>query len=275
MKDLDFTKIARAVERKQGTSLEGLAREVVPIAEGWMIFDTPGSPVNKVCGIGLGRELPESELDRLVTFFTERGAEPKIELSPFTSPALLEALGQRGFMLREFENVLVRNLPEGEDLQALLPGGWPAGVSIDRVDPSNEAEVNEYIHVAFSGFLPEGMALPEGIVEFGRRCTRTRGYDLFVARAGGEVVGAGGCESGDGTTLLFGTSVKAAHRRRGIQQALIATRLQRARELGSWLAVITSRPGISTERNATRLGFGMAYSRAVLVKPGEGLVPSP
>ncbi len=275
MRGLEFTELARRIERKQGTSLEGLAREVVPVAEGWMIFDTPGSPVNKVCGIGLGRALTDAELDGLVTFYTERGAEPKVELSPFTSPVLLEGFGRRGFVLREFENVLVRELQEGEALRALLPGGWPAGVSIERVDPANEDLLREQIQVAFSGFFPEGVELPEGIVEFGRRCARTRGYDLFVARAGGEVVGAGGCESGEGVTLLFGTSVKAAHRGRGIQQALMAARLERGRELGSRLAVITSRPGIPTERNATRLGFGMAYSRAVLVKPGEGLVPSP
>lgn len=275
MKDLDFTGIARLVERKQGTSLEGLARDVVPVAEGWMIFDAPGSPVNKVCGIGLGRALTEAELERLGTFFSERGAEPKVELSSFTSPELLEALARRGFVLREFENVLIRELPEGEQLHSMLPGGWPEGVSIQRVEPANEAMVQEYIQVAFGGFFPEGMALPGEIVEFGRKCARTRGYDLFVARADGEAVGAGGCESGEGATLLFGTSVKASHRRRGIQQALMVARLERGRQLGSRLAVINSRPGIPTERNATRLGFNMAYSRAVLVKPGEGLVPSP
>jgi GNAT superfamily N-acetyltransferase len=275
MTGLDFTEIARLVERKQGTSLEGLAREVVPVAEGWMIFDAPGSPVNKICGIGLGRALTEAELDGLVTFFSERGSEPKVELSPFTPPALLEGLARRGFVLREFENVLVRELQAGGQPREMLPGGWPEGVSIERVEPTNEGQVHDYIQVAFGGFLPEGVEMPEALVEFGRKCARARGYDLFMARVGGEVVGAGGCESGEGVTLLFGTSVKASHRRRGIQQALMVARLERGQQLGSRLAVINSRPGIPTERNATRLGFGMAYSRAVLTKSGEGLVPSP
>ena len=60
MKNLDFTEIARLVECKQGTSLEALARVFTPLAEGWMIFDALGSPVNKICGIGLGRELSEA-----------------------------------------------------------------------------------------------------------------------------------------------------------------------------------------------------------------------
>jgi GNAT superfamily N-acetyltransferase len=69
--------------------------------------------------------------------------------------------------------------------------------------------------------------------------------------------------------------VKPAYRRRGIQQALIVARLERGRERGSRQAFIISGPGIPTERNATRLGFGMAYTRVVLVKRGEGLMPSP
>ena len=74
---------------------------------------------------------------------------------------------------------------------------------------------------------------------------------------------------------LFGASVRPAFRRRGIQQALIAARLDRARSLGAELASVTSHPGIPTERNAARFGFQLAYVRAVLVKRAPGLVPSP
>ena len=74
---------------------------------------------------------------------------------------------------------------------------------------------------------------------------------------------------------LFGASVLPAFRRRGIQQALISARLQTALSLGADLASITSHPGIPTERNAARLGFQLAYVRAVMVKRGPELVPSP
>ena len=100
-------------------------------------------------------------------------------------------------------------------------------------------------------------------------------HDSFLAWVGGEVAGAGGCGTRAGVTSLFGTSVLARFRRRGIQQALIAVRLERALALGSDLADITSHPGIPTERNAGRLGFRLAYVRPVLVKRGPGLVPSP
>ena len=55
----------------------------------------------------------------------------------------------------------------------------------------------------------------------------------------------------------------------------MAVRLERALELGSDLADITSHPGIPTERNAGRLGFQLAFVRPVLVKRAPGLVPSP
>ena len=100
-------------------------------------------------------------------------------------------------------------------------------------------------------------------------------YDSFVARLGGELVGAGGCASRAGLTALFGTSVRSDFRGRGVQQALIAQRLARAVERGSLGATLVSAPQGTTERNAVRLGFRLAYARAILVRPGPGLERSP
>jgi len=275
MNDLDFPGIARVVERKQATAAAELARESQPFAEGWLAFGGPGSYVNKACGFGLEGPLTDAALDGLVAFFVQRGVEPKVELSSFTPPALLAGLASRGFVLKEFENVLARPLPPSEEPRALLPQGWPSGVTVERVDPADEAALREYVTVSASGFLPEGEPVPDVFMEAGLKGGRSATYDSYVARVGREVVGAGGCESSGGSTALFGTSVKPAFRRRGVQQALIAARLERGRERGSRLAFIISGPGIPTERNAVRLGFSMAYTRVVLVKRGEGLVPSP
>lgn len=38
MNGMDFSEIARLVERKQATSLFGLSREHAPLAEGWIIL---------------------------------------------------------------------------------------------------------------------------------------------------------------------------------------------------------------------------------------------
>jgi GNAT superfamily N-acetyltransferase len=274
MDDWSFVDIARLVERKQAAAVAELARESRPLAEGWLAFAGPGAYVNKACGFGFDRPLTEPELDELVTFFTSRGVEPRVELSPFAPASLLEGLARRGFVLQRFGNVLARKIPPGDALRALLPHGWPAGLSIERVDPKDAAAVREYVEISESGFLAEGELLPQDFLEVGIKAVQRRSQDAFVARLGGEAVAAGGCESSEGATVLFGTTVKPAWRGRGIQQALIVARLERGRERGSRLAVIISGPGIPTERNAARLGFEMIYSRVTLVKHGEGLVPS-
>ncbi len=272
MNEWSFIDIARLVERKQAVAAAELARESRPLAEGWLACDGRGSYVNKACGFGLERPVSESELDELVTFFTSRGVEPRVELSPFISASLIEGLGRRGFVLQRFGNVLARKI---EATRLTLPLGWPQGVTVERIDPTDDATVREYVEVSESGFLAEGEPLPPEFMELGIKAVRRPVQDAYVARVGREIVGAGGCESSGGVTALFGTSVKPAWRGRGIQQALIVARLERGRERGSQLAVIISGPGIPTERNAARLGFQMAYSRVTLVKPGEGLMPSP
>jgi len=274
MDDWSFVDIARLVERKQAAAVAELSRESRPLAEGWLAFGGPGAYVNKACGFGFDRPISESALDGLVTFFTSRGVEPRVELSPFVPTSLLEGLARRGFVLQRFGNVLARKIPQGDDLRALLPHGWPAGLIIERVDPKDAAAVREYVETSESGFLAEGEPLPQEFLEVGLKSVQRPSQDAYLARMGGEVVAAGGCESSDGATVLFGTTVKPAWRGRGIQQALIVARLERGRERGSRLAVIISGPGIPTERNAARLGFEMIYSRVTLVKHGEGLVPS-
>jgi GNAT superfamily N-acetyltransferase len=274
MNDWNFIEIARLVERKQATAAAELAHERQPLAEGWLAFGGRGAYVNKACGFGLGRPVTESELDELVAFFSSRGAEPRVELSPFVPPSLLEGLARRGFVLQRFANVLARKLPEEEPLPALLPRGWPEGVTIQRVDPADDTTARGYVEVAESGFLPEGAPVPAAFLELGLKGLRRPTQDGYVARVGDAIVGAAGCESSAGVTALFGTTVKPAWRGRGIQQALIVARLERGRERGSHLATLISLPGIPTERNAVRLGFQMAYSRAILVKHAEGLMPS-
>ncbi|RKG69053.1 GNAT family N-acetyltransferase [Corallococcus sp. CA054B] len=274
MNDVNLVEIARRFERKLATSAVALSTASAPLADGWMTFGGVGSYINKSSGYGFDRDVTDAELDALVDFFASRGVEPKAELSPFAPQSLLKGLADRGFVLREFETVLYRTLQAGEDLSRLVQG-TPAGLRVERVDPSDDVAVRRFVEVAGSGFVPEGESMSEVFWEMGLKAARNPSSDSYVAWIDGVAAGAGSCEVGDGLTSLFGTSVLPAYRRRGVQQALIAARLARGLEKGSDLAAIMSSPGIPTERNAMRLGFQMAYSRVVLVKPGAGLVPSP
>jgi len=272
---MDPRATARRLEAIQAEVVRGLAAESEPVADGWMAANGPGSYLNKTAGLGFDGEPSDDDVARIERFFASRGIEPRVELTQFAPVPFLRRLAERGFVLQEFENTLVLPLQRLGDPRALLPSGWPDGVRIERVDPESEPQVDVFVRTSASGFIPEGEEIPEEFLRTGVRAARAPEHDSYVAYLGGEVAGAGGCGTRGGSTSLFGTSVLPRFRRRGIQQALMAVRLERALALGSDLADITSHPGIPTERNAARLGFQLAYVRAVLVKRGPGLLPSP
>jgi len=252
-----------------------LAVEAEPVAGGWMTFGGRGAFVNKACGLGLEGEVPAESAERIRTFFRDWQVEPTVEICPFVHPTLLEALAEAGFQLHAFENVLVRPLDPAEDLRRALSHPWPEGVVIDRIDASEPAQVETYVRVSSSGFFAAGTEMSDSFFRMSLKAAGLPGADCFVARVDGEVVGAAGCANRQGVTSLYGASVLPAFRRRGIQQALIAARLERGAQRGSRRATIVSHPGIPTERNAARLGFRMAYTRSVLVCPGAGPVRPP
>ncbi len=74
---------------------------------------------------------------------------------------------------------------------------------------------------------------------------------------------------------LWAGGTRIAFRGRGVQRAMLAGRMRIARELGHNVAFTDSAPGIVTARNVRRLGFQQIATTCTLVRPGEGLVPSP
>lgn len=272
---MDPLAIARRLEAIQAEVVRGLASDSEPVAGGWMAANGPGSYLNKAVALGFEGDPTDEDVARVARFFASRGIEPRVELTQFAPVPFLRRLAEAGFVVQEFENTLVLPLRGVGDPRALLPGGWPAGVHIERVDPRDDGQVDIFVRTSASGFIPEGEAISEEFLRTGTRSTRAPEHDSYVAYVGDQIAGAGGCGTRAGVTSLFGTSVLPRFRRRGVQQALMAVRLERALELGSDLADITSHPGIPTERNAARLGFRLAHVRAVLVKRGADLVPSP
>ncbi len=65
---------------------------------------------------------------------------------------------------------------------------------------------------------------------------------------------------------LCGAATLPAHRRRGVQGALLAARLAEAREAGCDVAVVTTQPGSKSQENVQRQGFDLLYTRAILVR---------
>jgi GNAT superfamily N-acetyltransferase len=270
---LDSAEIAALEERRQAEMLAAVAPTVRPFAGGVMGFHEPGSWQNQVSGVGLAGTVSDDEIDSMVEFYVSRGVEPRVELSPFADESLIAGLGARGFVVREFEHVLARELPAGEDLDALLPFGRPAGLTLEIVDKSDGDAINRAVEATLRGFYPDG-DIPQPMVDGCRNSLLLDSTLTLFARIDGVLVAAGSLSRGTQVSSLMGVSTVPEFRRRGVQQALVVARLAAARERGCVLVTIGSRPGMSTERNAMRLGFRVAYTKVLVVRPGEGLATS-
>ena len=75
------------------------------------------------------------------------------------------------------------------------------------------------------------------------------------------------CAISDGLAQLSGASTLPAHRRRGVQSALLRARLLDAADSGCDLAVVTTEPASKSQQNVQRAGFALLYARAVLIRP--------
>jgi GNAT superfamily N-acetyltransferase len=96
------------------------------------------------------------------------------------------------------------------------------------------------------------------------------GLVRYLARERGSVAGGASVRVHDGVAILCGAATLPAHRRRGVQTALLATRLEEAGRSGCDLAVVTTQPGSKSQENVEKQGFALLYARAVLVRPAAG-----
>jgi GNAT superfamily N-acetyltransferase len=149
----------------------------------------------------------------------------------------------------------------------------PSGLVIRAIDPGDAPLVREAARVVALGFTPAGQGVREEDLDVWARCAAHPRTTLLGAFVDGRLVGAGSLEISGEIATLFGLSVLEAFRRRGIQQALIAERLRRAAASGAGVATIGARPCVPTERNVRRMGFQVAYTKTILVRPGAGLAP--
>jgi hypothetical protein len=90
------------------------------------------------------------------------------------------------------------------------------------------------------------------------------GVVRYVAVRDGLIAGGASFRMAQGVAQLAGAAT--AHRRRGVQNALLTARLADAADTGCDIAVVTTQPGSKSQQNVQRRGFDLLYTRAVLVK---------
>jgi GNAT superfamily N-acetyltransferase len=125
----------------------------------------------------------------------------------------------------------------------------------------------------FGQAFANGYGLPSALADFAAAVVGRTGWHCFVAYDGRTAVGAGALfESGDAGWLGAAASVPS-HRGRGAQSAMLAARVERARERGLSVLITETgmprdgRPGASY-RNIVKSGFEPTYVRPNYASPG-------
>jgi len=263
--DVDLAEIARLEERRLAEGVASIVDAWEPLAGGTMCFGGVGSWANQAAGQGFDGPVTGDDLDRLDDFYASRGVEPRIEVCPFADGSLVAGLSDRGYVIREFGNVLVRGLGD-------LPAAPVEGLEVVWLDPEDPEHARACLDIKMGGF---GIADASTFEPLERRMWASPRCETVLARMEGRFVAAATLEHDGPAGALIGMATLEPYRRRGIQRALTVARLERLRELGSQFACVGSSPTVSTGRNALRLGFRMAYTKVALVRTGEGLAPSP
>jgi GNAT superfamily N-acetyltransferase len=245
----------------------GRAGFVIPIAGGVATFAEEDSPFNKVAGLGFGGVPSAAALDEIERAFAACGAPVQVELAQLADPAIGAFLTDRGYRLLSFENVL--GLALGGEPERVIPPGV-------EVRPSGDDEVEAWLEVVLDGVahpdtegVPSHEEFSREVVERAERDFVAAGVIRYVALRDGVIAGGAGFRMAEGVAQLTGAATAPAHRRRGVQSALLSARLADAAAAGCDIAVVTTQPASKSQQNAQRRGFDLLYTRAVLVKqPG-------
>jgi ribosomal protein S18 acetylase RimI-like enzyme len=248
--------------RGRGTDPAGF---MIPVAGGVASFAEEGSPFNKVAGLGFGGVPSAAALDEIERAFAACGAPVQVELAHLVDPSIGVLLTERGYRLVSFENVLGRDLA-GEPEPVTPPGS--------EVRRSGDDEFERWLDVVADGVAhPDTQGVPqheefprEVIARVMRDLTAVAGVVRYVALVDGVVAGGASMRMAEGVAQLTGAATAPAHRRRGVQTALLAARLADAAAAGCDIAVVTTQPASKSQHNAQRRGFDLLYTRAVLVK---------
>ncbi|HZH31740.1 MAG TPA: GNAT family N-acetyltransferase [Pyrinomonadaceae bacterium] len=257
--------LARRLERAEGRTnaefVEARARlspasgaEWIEVAGAYALFDGAESMLTQTFGLGLFQETTSVEFDALESFFRERGAPVMHEVSPLASAELLPLLGERGYQPVELTSVMYRPISgEADD----LPASPNERINV-RVVGEDEHEL--WARTATRGWS-EFTEFADQIYELSVVGAKRAGTSSFLAELDGRAIATGGIGIHEGVVLLAGASTVPEGRRQGAQLALLAARLRFAVERGCDIAMMCAQPGSTSQRNAERNGFRIAYTR--------------
>jgi GNAT superfamily N-acetyltransferase len=252
MPQVHYAQLYQKVRPEVGAAVE-------EICGGHMVFAGVGSPIGRAGGLGFDGPVSAADLDRVEDFYRSHGAPAQVDVCPLTEPSLLELLKLRSYTLAELNNVLYRLLKRDE----LFP---PPAAGID-LRPAEPHEAEFWADLVGRAFR-EGEACPPDFLQMFTPLFQISNAVTFFASLNGELAGgAGGLIVPERKLLaLFGAATLPQFRGHGIQTAFLHTRMAVAARAGCDLAVTVTLGGSTSQRNAERAGFRVAYSKATMLK---------
>jgi GNAT superfamily N-acetyltransferase len=254
--EIDFCAEAGAIGARSGlASLE--------VGGGRALFGVMGSPLNKMLGLGLGTSVSEEDLDAVEAFYAAHHAPAQIELCPLAASDVASRLSSRGFVLQGFESELARALSPDTSART----GSVAGLHVRRTTPDTDGLWVEVVADGFAAAESSAPPTPETVTQI-RAVMRQFNHPTiirYLVWADGVAAGGGATFLSNGVLGIFGTATLPRFRRRGVQTALVEHALADAAGHAD-LAIATTEPGSTSQRTFERLGFGLVYTRAILVK---------
>jgi hypothetical protein len=247
---------AEALERLRPESGAAVER----VAGGFAVYCGANSPITQAVALGLDGSVSEEEFDGLEEFYRSRKEPVRVETCPLADPSLIEQFGRRNYRVTEFSNVMARSLCAPDSSNA-----WrepPSGVVIEKIA---KGQVDLWTLTVSQGFS-ENFPVTQEILEVMRMFALGQNVECYLARVDGAVAGGATLTIHDGVAGLFGASTLPAFRRRGVQTALLETRLARAVAAGCDLAACLAQPGSRSQRNVMRQGFSVLYTRVKFEK---------
>jgi GNAT superfamily N-acetyltransferase len=249
----DHASIARSLANSVGDGASAW-----PWGGGQLVITGAGGYVNRAMAAGLMAPVTATDFEFLEERSREAGVPAEVEVSPWADSSLVTLAADRGYRPTWFRTVLIHRLEKtslprlSTDLEVHVVG--------------DDQDFDEWHEVTVAGFELAG----EQQRAFARRwgeALRSQGDGrLLVASLGGVPVGVSSVAARESVALLGGMTTKPEARNRGVQQALIAFRLQRALDLGCSIALTTTAPGTSSERNLQRCGFRIAGTKIGVIR---------
>lgn len=205
------------------------------------IFAGDMSPLTQVTAVRDG-----ADLSAMPDYYRGRTKVWEATISPFAGVDVVHQVIGMGAKLQQYENVTYRMLEE-------LPEKPEADIR-EMMSPDERELWGKIANQGFFGGLENEMTEQLGFIM--ANMPNTVRYMAFVD---GEPAGTASSFVSDGCVGFGGGAVLPQFRSKGLHAAMIAHRLNAAPE-DCDLAILEATPGSTSQRNAERLGFRVAFT---------------